>query len=180
MKLKEIIFPTLAVMLLLSSCALSRKTERETISEIYSQTLAYEVGNYCSNQILAINAKTSDYLALNFENDDWKWASFQLPSSQEITWEDLLQKNAESIAFPRDLELGCEYRMVDGEEQSHSSYPNCTNTYEFSRVGFNESENQALVFLVISCGDFSYGNFYFLEFVDGKWKVTDMAEAVIT
>ena len=85
------------------------------------------------------------------------------------------------IPFPKDLSLGCKYTLLDVEKNPPEwSLNNCVGIYYFSQIGFNSNMSQALVYRAWSCDGFAYGNLYYAEIVDNHWKVTDMAEVVIT
>jgi hypothetical protein len=179
------IFAAAGIIIFLVSCSLSQKTEREIMSEIYSDSLAYEFSlgsrgniNYCKDGDLVISSLTDDY---SFDEDSWQWASNNFPQLERETWETFLQVSSQQIPFPTDLDLGCQYTLLDVKQNPPDwSWENCVGVEYFSQIGFNSRKNQALVFRASSCGDFAYGNLYFAEVVDGHWKVTDMAEVFIT
>ncbi|MFN8414106.1 MAG: hypothetical protein U0Z26_17130 [Anaerolineales bacterium] len=159
---------------------------RVNLSVIYSRTMLYDSqqnnnssGNYCSNPNLNFVSETNPYPT--FMKDDWQKASKSFPQLQKTTWENFLRANSRSHPFPENLYLGCDYTLIDiKEKQTVPPEATCTNIYRFSQVGFNIPMNQALVFLSKSCGDFSYGNLYFLELIQGQWTVMDAMNVFIT
>lgn len=168
-----------------SSCSSNQKSERENLSEIYSDTMAYEFsygsrGNidYCKNGPLTISSLTENY---PFEEDDWESRKRVFPELEQKTWENFLQVNSQPMLFPSDLDLKCEYALLDVKENLPDwSRENCIDINYFSQIGFNSHKTQALVYRGASCGDFAYGNLYFAELIDDHWVVTDMAELFIT
>ena len=187
MKFIKMIFVSLSIIFLLSSCSLRRKSESEIMSEIYSDVMAYEFslgsrGNidYCQAGDLVISSLTVTEV-FPFDRSDWERSKRVFPRLEQETWENFVQVSSEQVPFPADLDLGCMYTLLDVKQNPPDwSRENCIGIEYFSQIGFNSRKNQALVYREATCGDFGFSNLYFAELVDGRWIVTDMAEGYIT
>jgi hypothetical protein len=177
-------YSSLSIIFLLSSCSLTSKSEHESMSEIYSDVMAYEFSlgsrgyiDYCSNGDLVVSSLTEEYSG----NKDWEGARRAFPKLEKETWENFVQVSTERMPFPTDLDLGCAYTLLDVETNPPGwSRENCIGIEYFSQIGFNSHNNQALVWRSVSCGDFGFGNMYFAELIDGRWIVTEISEGFIT
>ena len=185
MNAAKTILYTVGIIVILSSCSFSQKSEQESMSEIYSDVMAYEFsygsrGNidYCKDGELTISSLTENH---PFDDNSWEWASNNFPQLEQKTWGNFLQVNSQSIPFPSDLDLGCKYTLLDVKQNPPDwSRENCVGIDYFSQIGFNSHNNQALVYRSVSCGDFGVGYLYFAELIDGHWIVTDRADVFIT
>ena len=164
---------TIMLIILLSSCSLNLESEHEIKSEIYSGLIDYgKSGN------LVISSLTESQ---PFDKKDWQWASNIFPQLEKETWENFLQVNSQQVPFPNNLDLDYEYTLLDVEKNPPDwSQENCVEIHYFSQIGFNSSRTQALVSSTSDYYDVTYGNLYYLERIDGSWKVADMAEGFIS
>jgi hypothetical protein len=190
MKFEKRLSLTLAFVLFLPSCSVGGANDHESISQIYAKTIVYDFQHewmgtktYCSDNEINISDQTHTEVTNGetFKKDDWKWASRNLSQLQENTWDNFLTTNSQSIPFPKDLNLGCPYTLVDTKaDQPAESFENCISTYYLSQIGFNNNKNQAIVYLTKTCGDYAHGNLYLLELQDNQWSISHMEEIFIT
>src|SRR5215207_9815984 len=115
MKFIKMIYTSLTIVFLLSSCSTIQKSDRESMSEIYSDVMAYEFSlgsrgyiDYCKSGDLVVSSLTQDYSG----STDWEGASRAFPKLEKETWENFVQVSAERVAFPTDLDLGCTYTLL--------------------------------------------------------------------
>jgi heat shock protein HslJ len=116
----------------------------------------------------------------------------QLPSTEAedpfaldpTTLEDFEQKNIESSLLNENLNIGLPVTFIADEEleavlntgedanwaQFRERFPETQGVFTFSRVGFNEAGNQALVYLGIQREDFSGGYYSLLVKREGLWS----------
>jgi len=158
----------LTTVILLLSCSPVEKSEKERLSEIYSQAIRmYRQGDpirFCSEDNLSIHSLTDSYRMLEYQ--DWKTTVRYMPEVEEETWKSLLQVESQHVPISPDLDIGYHYVLVD-------DVPSSTCTYRFSQVGFNENQDQALVVLTVQYEDFYSGSLYLFKLVDGQWKAKE-------
>jgi len=154
--------------------------EYRTTSEIYSRILTYrppgEAKNFLTDCLshqrkLLISSERS--ILFTSQGRNWQEESeFDLQQIQSITWKDLLQTNSTSSNFPSNLSLGCEYTLVNLKNYEFVPNSDCPIVM-LSKVGFNQTRNQALVLLSQSCGQNISLTLYLLDLVNGYWQVTN-------
>ena len=155
------------------------KSEKELQSIIYSEVISYgysdtegEDFDYCKEGDLTISSFTEDFRTVT---NDWETARDYFPQLEKETWENFLQLNNQQIPLPNDLDLGCKYALVNINPDLPEPFTeDCSVVYFFSQIGFNSRKNQALVSHVKSCGWYSCGALYFVEFIDNQWVVKDL------
>jgi hypothetical protein len=189
MQLTKTILITVGLVVMLSSCSVSDKSERESMSEIYSDVMAYEFSlgsrghiDYCKAGDLVISSLTVTEV-FPFHRSDWARAKRVFPRLERGTWENFVQVSSEQVPFPADLDLGCMYTLLDVKQNPpNRSREDCIGIEYFSQIGFNSRKNQALVYreATSTCGDFGFSNLYFAELIDGHWIVTEIDEGYIT
>ena len=179
MKFSKAILIAAAIIFVLSSCSLGKKTEQETQSEIYSRAMAYgfsysgsENHDYCKGKSLIISSLTEDFRTVT---TNWETAKAYFPQLEQETWESFLQVNAQQIPFPSDLDLGCKYTLVERKPSlPEPPTENCPIVHFLSQIGFNSRKDQALVSHVELCGWDSCGSLYLAELTDGHWIVKNL------
>jgi len=182
MQIRRNILLALAILLTLCSCASGQKTERQTLSEIYSNILGYHDWGipiiYCLHYDLNMHIGSTTYTDPSWTNSKWIWAADELPGLEQETWENFVQVTSEPAAFPSDLKLGCRYTLR--AEENADPYPPGKGHWDidFSQVGFNKNRDQALAYFMrmwsgtaTSIGG-GYGTLYLLELKNGIWTVT--------
>ncbi len=183
MTITKTIFVSAAIIFLLCSCSFGKKSELETQSEIYSRVMAHGFSysgsmdvNYCKDGMLTISSSTEDFRTVTA---NWETAKDYFPQLEQETWESFLQVNAQQIAFPTDLDLGCPYILLDIKQNPpNPPIENCSVVNFFSQIGLNSGKDHALVSYVQSCGWYSCGTLYFAELIDRHWDIKDFDEIV--
>ena len=123
---------------------------------------------------VANTASTADYAARN------------LPGLAKATVENFKTRNAQSYNLSVDMQLGVQYVLLTqkqrneifGQNQSgwetfYQNYPNAPGITDLSRVGFNPSFDQALVYAG-TLSNYLAGSGYYLLLVktNGTWTVS--------
>ena len=109
------------------------------------------------------------------------------------TIENYLARNPERTKLSADMDLGVEYKLLSAEElKKISSQPNwgevLSETYPgsfgytiFSRVGFNNSLNQALIYVGSVGGPMmGSGSYFLMEKQNGEWLMKEQIEVWIS
>ncbi len=167
MNLSKKLRVTIVIFFLISSCSIRQKSEQDVMSEIYSDIIFTD---YCKDREVVVSSLTDDH---PFDESDWQWVSKNFPELKRETWENFVQVNSQQMPFPNNLDLGCKYTLQDVKQNPSDS---SLMTYSFSQIGFDSSKNQALVFGFSSFAHSGSGSMYFVEIVDGHWKVTNVAQ----
>ena len=102
------------------------------------------------------------------------------------TVESFAARNVESVQLSPDMDLGVEYVLLSHEELAEiSSQPNwgelLTEKYPgsygytiFSRVGFNNTLDEAVIYVGNVAGPLmGSGDFYLMEKIDGEWLIKE-------
>jgi len=178
MKDKKVIFLILIILsFLLAVFIVHQFVEQRTLSEVYSQIIAWNPVFVESITVRCTAGNGSFFISESNIypipiRKSWQEISEDLPLLENSTWINFSQANSKPSHFPNHLHLGCEYTLQNLKDfkLAHSSH--CP-FYNFSNIGFNKSGSQALVFLSQFCGSHTVGALYLLDLVDGHWKVTD-------
>jgi hypothetical protein len=109
-----------------------------------------------------------------------------LPGISNGTIDSYLERNAQPSQLSPDMQLGLEYSLLTQTELAEISsqqnwheilrerYPGVEGYYIFSRVGFNNSLNQAVVYVGRVAGPLmGSGSYYLLEKEDGQWIIKE-------
>ncbi len=107
-----------------------------------------------------------------------------LPDLSSQTLENFMERNAQVGTLSPDMNLGVEYILLTTEELSEiTSQPNwgevLSGTYSgahgytvFSRVGFNRSLDQAIIYVAQVSGPLmGSGYYYLMEKKNGEWRI---------
>jgi len=110
-----------------------------------------------------------------------------IPSDVESIIKDYKAKNKEPHKLSRALDLKINYLLVgrrefnsyfeggrvdEGWQAFYGKYSDSSGYITFSRVGFNQSKTQALIYLDLHCGELcGVGGHIFLSKEKGEWKV---------
>jgi hypothetical protein len=106
-----------------------------------------------------------------------------LPSASNETLDNFFQRNRQSTQLAPDMQLGIHYILVSADEFSavmdqpngwdafHEKY-SPSGYMQFSRVGFNDTVDQAIVYVASIPGPMmGSGNYYLLEKKGGQWSI---------
>jgi len=168
------ILPFIILAVLISACSAfeQRSKEREEAA-IYSFLLNEDPESYLggSTVLMVLNetdlgADAADEVILQ-----------RAPSLHEETLADWRAANQKSQAINPKLSLNRPYKMIDAAEMKlgiseNRDWENPYTVTIFSKVGFNNRLDQALVYVEHNCGsECATGNLYFLVRNDNAWKI---------
>lgn len=109
-----------------------------------------------------------------------------LPGISNETIDNFVQRNIKPGQLSSDMQLGVDYVLLSTDELAqitsqpnwgevmNEKYPNSGGYKIFSRVGFNATLDQALIYVGHVAGPMMGGGFYYLmEKQDGKWVIKE-------
>ena len=120
---------------------------------------------------------------------NWKYISQTFKQIDRATFDNFVETNKEPARIERKFSTEKKYTIIsDAELKSYfrapgnlrqewddfkKAYPGSGGYYyEVSRPGFDRQGVQALIFVSFYCGSLcADGSWYFLELVEGKWKL---------
>jgi len=157
-----------------------------TIIEEDEQTISALFFNDFSGTIAIVREDTFDSSYPQDEQEARNYIESNLPDISEETLNNYIERNAVSSKLPTTMNLGVEYILIStpefleitGEsnwgEVLKEKYPGSQGCTSFSRVGFNNSRTQALVYVIrIFEPLVGGGGYYLLEYHAGKWDIID-------
>ena len=115
-----------------------------------------------------------------------------LPNASNETLDNFFQRNRQSTQLAPDMQLGIHYILVSADEFSAvMDRPNGWDAFykkyspsgymQFSRVGFNNTLDQAIIYVgVIPGAMMGSGNYYLLEKKDGQWIIKEQVLAWVS
>ena len=175
------IFFVLIFLVINMSCGASNSQIDRDLQEasIYSLLLNQDPVGYIIGTPIVILDETQYYEIENMEA-----VKREFPAMEMETINDYEAANQKPQTVTISLNLNKPYDFVSNSDldnliekydiwdKFNHKYPG-THVYTFfSRVGFNNKGNQALVYMAHSCGgECGKGNLYFLTFDGSKWKI---------
>ena len=115
-----------------------------------------------------------------------------LPNASNETLDNFFQRNRQSTQLSPDMQLGIHYVLVSAEEFSAvMDKPNGWEAFykkyspsgymQFSRVGFNNTLDQAIIYVGVIPGPMmGSGNYYLLEKQAGQWSIREQVLAWVS
>jgi len=115
-----------------------------------------------------------------------------LPNASNETLDNFFQRNRQSTHLAPDMQLGVHYILVSADEFSAvMDQPNGWEAFykkyspagymQFSRVGFNNTVDQAIVYVGSIPGPMmGGGNYYLLERKGGQWSIREQVLAWVS
>lgn len=184
--MKKLLFNSI-LMLLLLACSLFTPSPTPSDADIkkeeqaiYSFFVGANAGTVLILQETSTNISSTDAKDIR----DNIMSGFKNISRETIN--SYLERNAKPSQLPPDMDLGVEYTLLTPEELSkitsqpnwheilNEKYPGSGGYTIFSRVGFNNSLDQAVVYVGQVQGPLMGTGFYnLLEKQDGEWKLMD-------
>jgi hypothetical protein len=128
--------------------------------------------------------------ATDISNDDPQktldYVKSGLPGVSKETLNNYLDRNDKPSQLSPNMQLGVEYVLLSADEQQaifnqpggwdafYKKYPNAGGYTALSRVGFNNSLDQALIYVANMGGPLmGAGYYYLLEKKDGEWRIIE-------
>jgi hypothetical protein len=115
-----------------------------------------------------------------------------LPNASNETLDNFFQRNRQSTQLSPDMQLGIHYILLsadefsavmdkpDGWESFYKKY-SPSGYMQFSRVGFNDTLDQAIIYVgVIPGAMMGSGNYYLLEKKAGQWSIREQVLAWVS
>ena len=115
-----------------------------------------------------------------------------LPNASNETLDDFFQRNRQSTQLAPNMQLDVHYVLLsaddlsavmgqpDGWDTFHKMY-SPSGYMQFSRVGFNETVDQAIVYVASIPGPMmGSGNYYLLEKKGGQWNIREQVLAWVS
>jgi hypothetical protein len=115
-----------------------------------------------------------------------------LPNASNETLDNYFQRNRQSTQLSPDMQLGIHYILLsaddlsaivdrpDGWEAFYKKY-SPSGYMQFSRVGFNNTLDQAIIYVgVIPGAMMGSGNYYLLEKKGGQWSIREQVLAWVS
>ncbi len=114
------------------------------------------------------------------------YAKTALKGVSRETLDQFLERNKQAGPLPSNMNLGKEYILLNPEELAkitsqsnwgevlNEKYSNAGGYFIFSRVGFNHTLDQALIYVGRVAGPLAGAGYYYLmEKKDGEWKIKE-------
>ncbi len=142
--------------------------------------------------VLILEETSSD---ISSDNPDQMidYVKSDLEDLSKETLNHFLEQNAQHTKLSADMDLGVEYKLLTADELKRiASQPNwgelLTQEYPgsygytiFSRVGFNNSLDQALIYVGSVGGPLmGSGSYFLMEKQNGEWRMMDQIEVWIS
>jgi hypothetical protein len=120
------------------------------------------------------------------------YISSGLPNASNETLDNFFQRNRQSTQLAPDMQLGIHYILVSADEFSAvMDQPDGWDAFykkyspsgymQFSRVGFNDTVDQAIVYVASIPGPMmGSGNYYLLEKRAGQWSIREQVLAWVS
>jgi len=189
------IFPTL--LLLVTACA-QQATSIPTISptEIAKEEQAVYASFFSNTSgIIVILQDTSiQWLPSSPEDVEQRMAYIAagLPNASKETLANYLECNRQSSQLSPDMQIGSDYILLGADEFSAvMNQPNGWDAFyekysrsgymQLSRVGFNQTLDQAIVYVASVPGPMmGAGNYYLMEKKNGQWAIKEQVLAWVS
>jgi hypothetical protein len=188
MRLKDLFVPLIALNLL-ACTAVPARTPLATPSVDQIQKEEQAIYAYFLTEVgepAIILQNTASFLTEADPEESMEYVKSGLDGISKETFENYMARNAQSVALPGNMNLGVQYVILTPEELAEvgsqpnwgkllaERYPGSNGYTIFSRVGFNNSLDQALVYVGNVGGPLvGSGSYYLLEKKDGKWVMIE-------
>ena len=159
----------------------SRETEE---AKVYSLLLNEDPKQYLSNSPVIIILSETEITDSYFSNDDFLLK--ELPALTKKTLTNYREVNEQKQTIQLLLSLDKPYEIIDNEaiNRRKAEDPEWLITHTitiFSGIGFNNTFDQALVYMLQdSCGECVEGNLYFLVRDGKKWSIERVLDGPVS
>jgi hypothetical protein len=153
---------------------------------VYSSFFGHNPGT------IVILQETSTNISTDNPQQSLDYIKSGLPSASKEILDNYLERNRQSSPLSPDMQIGFDYVLVSRDELSKiMSQPNGWDAFyakyshggytQFSRVGFNKTLDQAIVYVGSMAGPLMGSGFYYLmEKKDGQWVIKEQIMAWIS
>jgi hypothetical protein len=184
--LRTVVIAMLVLTLVQSACSVLPTTPKPSAADIEREEQA--IYSFFANDSLGPAVILQD-TETNINSDDpqqaMDYVKSGLKSISNDTLDSYMDRNAQSSQLSPDMDLGVEFVLLSSDELStifnqpdgwdmfHQKYSNAGYTV-FSRVGFNRTLDQALVYVGGMAGPLmGSGYYYLLEKENGEWLLKE-------
>jgi hypothetical protein len=184
--LRTVVIAMLVLTLVQSACSVFQATPKPSAADIEREEQA--IYSFFANDSMGPAVILQD-TETNINSDDpqqtMDYVKSGLKSVSNDTLDSYLDRNAQPSQLSPDMDLGVEYVLLSSDELSmifnqpdggdvfHQKYSNAGYTV-FSRVGFNRTLDQALVYVGSMAGPLmGSGYYYLLEKENGEWLLKE-------
>lgn len=175
----------LLLVLSITACSFFPSTTPLTTVDFEKEEQAiYSLFTHDAGGVALILQNTSSNISEKNPEQSIEFIRSGLPGISNETLENYLARNAQPSQLSLDMNLGMDYALLTAEElaeiSSHPNwgelltekYPNSHGYSVFSRVGFNNSLDQAVIYVGNMAGPLmGAGFFYFMEKQNGEWVI---------
>ncbi|MDM1061488.1 hypothetical protein HXZ62_02795 [Empedobacter falsenii] len=137
---------------------------------IFSQILSEKIEK--SKKKIVLQKETYFLTSEKQKEFKYKYLKTNFKDLELETFNDFKNQNNKklNVTFIDNKEITALFKSHTGWEDFYKKYKNAIGIIEFSRIGFNKSKTQALLYYSKTSG-FSngHGNYIFLKKINGKW-----------
>ena len=149
---------------------------------------------YASSTLLVIMDRTQTSVLGLADTATYHHVGANLKTLTNETMQDFKSNNDASHSLRASMVLGVKYILFSQKDRQelfkinqsgwdvfYNRYPDAPGIITFSRVGFNKTMEQALVYLGIQSNWLAgFGNFYLLEKINGSWVIKEQVMSWIS
>lgn len=152
----------------------------------HEEQVVYSFFVVSSNGPVVLLQDTATDISTDDPKETMDYVQSGLPSVSRETVNNYLERNSSPSQLKPDMQLGVEYVLLSAEEQRsifdqpdgwgsfYEKYPDSGGYTVLSRVGFNDTLDQALIYVANVAGPLmGAGNYYLLEKKDGEWRIIE-------
>lgn len=175
----------LLLVLSITACSFFPSTTPLTTVDFEKEEQAiYSLFTHDAGGVALILQNTSSNISEKNPEQSIEFIRSGLPGISNETLENYLARNAQPSQLSLDMNLSMDYALLTAEELAEISsrpnwgelltgkYPNSHGYSVFSRVGFNNSLDQAVIYVGNMAGPLmGAGFFYFMEKQNGEWVI---------
>jgi hypothetical protein len=191
--LKKVSIFLLALNFIACSIFTPASTSKPTAADIEKEeqaVYAFFVGG--NTGTVVILQDTSTNISTDDPQQSIDYVRSGLPSASKETLNNYLERNRQSSQLSPDMQIGVDYVLLSSDELSTiMSQPNGWDAFyakyshsgytQFSRVGFNKTLDQAVVYVGGMAGPLmGSGYYYLMEKKNGEWVIKEQIMAWIS
>jgi hypothetical protein len=178
--------PIVLLALSLIACSLFTPVATPAAADVEKEEQAVYSFFISDDGIALIFQETSTNISQDDPKESMEYMKSGLKSISKDTINSYIDRNAQPSLLSPDMQLGVDYTIVTADDlQKITSQPNwgelLTEKYNgahgytiFSRVGFNNSLDQAVIYVGQVAGPLmGTGYYYLMEKQNGEWKIKE-------
>jgi hypothetical protein len=190
----NLIYPV--ILILITACTGEASTPVVSQADLEKEEQAVYASFFKNNPETIVIQKDTSTEWLPSSEDELKqrmdYIASGLPNASNETLDDYFQRNRQSTMLSSDMQLGIHYVLVSADEfsavmdqpdgwQAFYKKYSPSGYMQFSRVGFNNALDQAMVYVGVIPGPMmGSGNYYLLEKKEGQWSIREQVLAWVS